>query len=98
MFIKGNLREDLRTPFVSPVRYSVSVLDMRAVKEINGIAVSVDIGKGGMGILTDFPLEKGYVLIFEDTIKMKDQLAKKAAVVKWTGKIDGKYRVGLQFV
>jgi hypothetical protein len=71
---------------------------MRAVKEINGIAVSVDIGKGGMGILTDFPLEKGYVLIFEDTIKMKDQLAKKAAVVKWTGKIDGKYRVGLQFV
>ena len=98
MFIKGNLREDLRTPFVAPVRYSVSVPDMLALKEINGIAVSVDIGKGGIGILTDFPLEKGHVLTFEDTIKMKDQLAKKAAVVKWTGKIDGKYRVGLQFV
>jgi hypothetical protein len=98
MFIKGNLREDLRTPFVVPVRYSVSVFDMLASKETNGIAVSVDIGKGGMGILTDVPLEKGHVLTFEDAITMKDHFAKKAAVVKWTGKIDGKYRVGLQFV
>jgi hypothetical protein len=98
MFIKGNLREDLRTPFVAPVRYSVSALDMRALKEIIGIAVSIDIGKGGMGILTDVPLEKGHVLTFEDAITIKDHLAKKAAVVKWTGKIDGKYRAGLQFV
>ena len=51
-----------------------------------------------MGILTDVPLEKGHVLTFEDAITMKDHLVKKAAVVKWTGKIDGKYRVGLQFV
>jgi hypothetical protein len=98
MFFKGNLREDLRTPFIAPVRYSVSVLDMRALKEINGIAVSVDIGKGGMGILTDFPLEQGHVLTFDDAIRMKDHHAKKAAIVKWTGKIDGKYRVGLKFV
>ena len=98
MFIKGNLREDLRTPFITPVRYSVSARDMQAFPEINGIAVSVDIGKGGMGILTDVPLEKGHVLTFEDAITMKDHFAKKAAVVKWTGKIDGKYRVGLQFV
>jgi hypothetical protein len=98
MFIKGNLREDLRTPFVAPFRYSVSALEKRALKEINGIAVSVDIGKGGMGILTDVPLAKGHVLTFEDTIAMKDHLIRKDAIVKWTGKIDGQYRVGLQFV
>jgi len=98
VFIKGNLREDLRAPFVAPVTYSVSFFDMRALKEINGIAVSVDIGKGGMEILTDIPLEEGHVLTFEDAITMKDHIAKKAAIVKWTGKIDGKYRVGLQFV
>lgn len=98
MFIKGNLREDMRTPFVAPVRYSVSVFSMRALKEIHGIAVSVDIGRGGIGILTDVPLEEGHVLTFEDTMTMKDRLVKKAAVVKWSGKIDGQYRVGLQFV
>jgi len=98
MFIKGNLREDLRVPFVAPVRYSVSFFAMRDLKEMNGIAVSVDIGKGGMGILTDIPLEEGHVLTFEDAITMKDHIVKKTAIVKWTGKIDGKYRVGLQFV
>ena len=51
-----------------------------------------------MGILTDVPLEEGHVLTFEDAITMKDHFVKKAAIVKWTGKIDGKYRVGLQFV
>ncbi len=98
MFIKGNLREDTRTPFVSPVKYSVSVLDLHELKQVNNIAVSVDISTGGLGILTDFPLEQGHVLTFNDEIKINNITSKKAAVVKWKGRINGTYRVGLKFV
>jgi len=98
MFVEGNLRKDTRTPFVVPVRYSVSVLDMRELKRIHDIAVSVDISTGGLGILTDYPLEEGHVLTFEGKINMNNITAK-SAIVRWAGKIDGnKYRVGLKFV
>lgn len=98
MFVKGNLRKDTRTPFIVPVRYSVSVLDMRELKQIHDIAVSVDISTGGLGILTDYPLEEGHVLTFNDEINMNNVTAK-SAIVRWTGKIDGnKYRAGLEFV
>ncbi len=81
-----------------PVRYSVSVLDMRELKQIHDVAVSVDISTEGIGILTDYPLEEGHVLTFNDEINMNNITAK-SAVVRWSGKIDGNiYRVGLKFV
>ena len=98
MFIKGNLREHERKPFITPLKYSLSVIELRELKKIFNVAVSVDISSGGLGIITDFPLEKGHVLTFEDTIKLHHIIPQKAAVVKWTGKINGKYRAGLKFV
>ena len=66
MFIKGDVRKFTRTPFITPVKYSVSVLDIRELKRIHDTAVSVDISTGGLGILTDYPLEEGHVLAFEN--------------------------------
>ncbi|MFZ6016030.1 MAG: PilZ domain-containing protein [Nitrospirota bacterium] len=98
MFIKGNVREYSRTSFVTPVKYSVSVMDVRELKKIHDTAVSVDISKGGIGMITGYPLEAGHVLTFEDEIKINSIIAK-AAIVKWTGRIDrDKYRVGLKFI
>jgi hypothetical protein len=97
MFIKGDVRKFTRTPFVTPVKYSVSVLDMRELKRIHDTAVSLDISAGGLGILTDHPLEEGHVLTFEDETKINN-IKSRTAVVKWTGIIDNKYRVGLMFV
>jgi hypothetical protein len=98
MFIKGDLRKDMRKPFVTPLRYSANVLDMRELTQIHDIAVSVDIGTGGIGILTDYPLEEGHVLTFNDEITMNNITAK-SAIVRWSGKVDSnKYRVGLKFV
>ncbi len=98
MFIKGNLRKDTRTPFITPVRYSVPVLDIRELRRIHDTAVSVDISAGGLGVLTDYPLEEGHVLTFEDEINMNGITAK-SAIVRWAGKLNGnKYRVGLKFV
>jgi hypothetical protein len=98
MFIKGRLREHERTPFVTPIRYSVTALDFQELKKNQNIAVSVDISNGGLGIITDFPLEQGHVLTFEDMIRINKIILKKAAVVRWTGKINSKYRAGLKFV
>ncbi len=97
MFITGDLRECMRTLLVKLIRYSVSVLDIREPKHIYYTAVSVDISKGGIGIIASYSLEAGHVLTFEDEIKINDITAK-SAIVRWTEKINGnKYRVGLKF-
>ncbi len=98
MFIKGGLREYERTPYIAPLKYSISVINMRELKKVQNVAVSVDISTVGLGIITDFPLEQGHVLIFENEIKINSITSKKAAIVRWTGRTNGKYRVGLKFV
>ena len=98
MFIQGNLRKDTRTTFVTLLKYSVPVLDVKELRRIYDTAVSVDISAGGLGMLTDYPLEEGHVLTLEDGINMNGIIAK-AAIVRWADKINGnKYRVGLKFV
>jgi hypothetical protein len=97
MFITGDLRECIRTPFVKLLRYSLSVLDTMEPKRIYDTAVSIDISKGGLGIITNYPLEAGLVLTFEDEIKINYGTVK-SAIVRWTEKINGnKYRAGLKF-
>jgi c-di-GMP-binding flagellar brake protein YcgR len=98
MFIKGRLREDERKSFIKVVRYAVSVLSSQQIEMGRQCAVSVDISNGGMGIITDFPLEQGQSLTFEDEIPINTLISKRAAVVKWTGKMNNKYRAGLKFV
>jgi len=96
---KEDLREYTRLPFISIIRYSVSVVDSRELKKISKGAISVDISKGGLGMIANYPLEAGHVLVFEDEIKTTDSIKAKAAVVRWTGKLeDDKYRVGVKFV
>jgi hypothetical protein len=98
MFVKGDLRKETRIPYVTPVKYSVSGLTSRESKQIHNGAVTVDISPKGIGIITNYPLEKGHILTFENDIKTINITAK-TAIVKWVGKVDSdKYRVGLQFV
>ncbi len=98
MFIKGSLREHERSPFVKPLRYSVLPDEKTEKGKITKTGVSVDISMGGLGIITDYPLREGNVLNFENGIKRKNDRLKKAAVVKWAGKMYGKYRIGLAFI
>jgi hypothetical protein len=98
MFVKGDLREGRRTSFVTPVRYSVSVLETKGLKTIHDAAVSIDIDAGGLGILTGYPLETGHILTFKDEINING-IEAKSAVVRWSGKFENnKYRVGLKFM
>ena len=98
MFIKGDLREHERTSFITPLKYSVSVQNMQELQKVHDVAVSVDISDEGIGIITDFPVQQGYVLTFEADKKINKGIFKKAAIVRWTGKIHSQYRAGLKFV
>lgn len=98
MFIKGSLREHERSPFVKPLRYSLVCNEKSNQRKITKTGVSVDISKGGLGIITDYQLHEGNLVTFENGIKMKNEKLKKAAVVKWSGKMYGKYRIGLAFI
>jgi len=97
MLIKENLRKYERRPFIKPLRYSVVVLDFKELQRINNISVTVDISKEGIGILTDYPLEEGHILTFKNDLKINDKPIK-TAIVKWTGMVDNRYRVGLRFI
>ena len=95
MFIKGRLHEDKRKSSIKVIRYAVSPLSSQSMEMARQRAVSLDISNGGMGIITDFPLEQGQSLTFEDEIFL---ISKRVALVKWTEKRNNKYRVGLKFV
>ena len=96
--MKGDLREYVRRTVVRPIRYFVTVSNMGESKKIHNTGVSIDISKGGLGMITDYPLKGGDILAFEDEIKINDFTAK-AAIVRWTEKIEGnKYHVGLGFI
>jgi len=78
--------------------YSVSDSNLQKLDRAHDIALSVDISAGGIGIITESPLEQGFVLTFAEEVQIGDGIFKKAAVVRWQGKIDSKYRVGLEFI
>lgn len=91
-------REYKRTPLVKPIRYSVTVSDTGALETIHKVGVSVNISKGGLGMITDYPLSQGHVLVFEDEIKITN-ISAKASIVRWIKAMeDNRYRVGLEFV
>jgi len=82
-----------RRPFAESIRFHLKALDMK----INRAGVSVDISKGGLGMITDFPLSIGDILYFEDEIKVDDLVAK-SATVKWASQLQRHiYRLGMEF-
>jgi len=91
-------RKYVREYHVSIIRYYLNVLDMEKPKEVYGTGVLVDISAGGLGLLTQYPLEVGHFLLFEDG-NMMNNITAKASVVRWTREIEDKtFRVGLEFV
>ena len=97
MIIEDDVREYKRKPFVRAAKYILNVPEPQEPIGYN-LAVSLDISNGGIGIITEFPLEKGQVVTFEEGIPIDMFTSKRAAVVRWSGKVNGKYRAGLKFI
>lgn len=87
-------RQFERKPFDETFYCAVTVLDIIDTKVLNLVARGIDIGDGGIGIKTDYPLEPGHVL------RLNANLKHKVGVVRWceNGKIKGIYSVGVKFV
>ncbi len=91
---KKDLRMHERTPIVDSLEYSVAIMDLKNLKNVDDVAVVIDLSKKGMGILTNHPLEAGNVLNF----KKNKKIPVHTAVVKWAKRIDETtYRAGLKF-
>ncbi|MGB9714958.1 MAG: PilZ domain-containing protein [Thermodesulfovibrionales bacterium] len=91
-------RKHKRQYHVGFVRYHLNVLDNKRLKKVQGTGVSVDISEGGLGLITQYPLEEGHFLLFEDG-NLIDDIKLKASIVRWTQELEDKtYRVGLEFV
>ncbi len=73
------------------IDYSVTVLDLRIRKRLHLKGDVLDIGDGGIGIQTDYPLEPGHVLVFSG-------IERKTGIVKWSRAFnESEYRIGIQF-
>jgi hypothetical protein len=57
----------------------------------------VDISSGGIGLMTDYPLEPGHLISFDSQL---DEVVHKTGIVKWTTATAGNYlhRAGVEFV
>ncbi len=96
MFIK-DLRSHERNPFFESLEYSVTVENLKRLRKINEVAVTINLSKKGIGILINHPLEAGHVLTFKNNTKAHIPLAT-TAIVKWSDRIDDTtYRAGLEF-
>ena len=94
-------RQFERKPLKKTINYSVNVFDVGEVLKLNLKADAINISKAGMGIWTDYPLEPGYILKFND-----NDIERIAGIVKWSKMIsetlsrdeDNNYRAGIKFV
>jgi hypothetical protein len=92
MIGRDDRRKHTRIGYDMPLSFSVSILDFTNAKPVEASGHCVDKTEDGLGFLTDFPLEPGQVI----RVKKVDG-SDISALVKWVGKIDGKYRVGILF-
>lgn len=69
----------------------VNIIKENRIEKMSCNAEAVDISEGGIGVVTDMPLEPGFV-------RFIDRNEKKSGMVKWNRKLENnKYRVGIQF-
>ncbi len=90
-----NRRKYQRIHYVNHIRYHV----VRQEKIYTG-GLSVDITKGDIGMITDYPLVEGNVLVFEEEVEFKtDNISVNTSIVRWIREIEkNRYRLGLEFI
>lgn len=86
-----NRRFERRT-YNEPLHFSMSNLDSIEIKRVNLTARALDISDDGIGLETDYPVERGCVLNFYHG------LINKIGFVKWVENCGNSYKLGAQFV
>ena len=87
-----NLRKYRRHPSSEVILFSVPILDIQGVKNINTSGLALNVSSGGACIRTSCALEPGHVLSIVGTQGMK------AAMVKWVQQDKNNYIAGVMNV
>ncbi len=88
-------RSHERTPYSAPLQFTVLAMHMSELRKTRARGEIVDVSTPGLGIVTDFPLEPGHVLEWDD-IHQRGKLH--IALVKWSQKKGDAFRAGLMFI
>lgn len=86
----GSIRRFERRPYRETLEYSLSVLEVNESKRFDLKGEAIDISDEGICIQTDYPLEPGHKLWFNDGIE-------RAGIVRWCIRVDNRYRAGIRF-
>jgi c-di-GMP-binding flagellar brake protein YcgR len=90
-------RKYARRPFVQVIRYSPYQHRLKKSTDITCEGVTVDISERGLGMVTDFPLKKGDILLFEPEMKVINDSKTMVSTVMCAREIEKDiYRVGLK--
>jgi SAM-dependent methyltransferase len=81
-----------RKPHTEDIEYTVEVLELNELRILNLKARAIDISDGGLCIETDYPLSPGHTLLFNGGVEHK------TGIVRWSRKINGYYRVGVEVI
>jgi CheY-like chemotaxis protein len=78
-----------RRPSSLDINFSLTLFNKQGLN-LDRKANVIDLSNAGIGLLTNYPLEQGQLLRFDQNI------AYKIGLVKWVTKIDDKYRAGIK--
>jgi hypothetical protein len=88
-------RRHTREPYTIALEFTVLLTQSTELKRIVARGETVDKSPAGIGLITDFPLEAGHVLEWDDQHNRGNL---HIALVKWARHIEGSYRAGLIFI
>ncbi|MBI5103029.1 MAG: hypothetical protein HZB33_14525 [Nitrospirae bacterium] len=84
-----------REPCDFSIKFTVLYMESADFKRESFAGKAIDKSSAGIGLVTDFPLEPGHVLEWDDR-HQEGRLH--IALVKWAQESDGQYRAGIMFI
>lgn len=81
-----------RRKYNDRIHFSLSILDVTELKKLDLKGLVTDMSDDGIGLETDYPVERGCVLNFYNGIRNK------IGFIKWVQKSGDSYKFGAQFV
>jgi hypothetical protein len=95
MEVQTEKRSFARAPYKDRLDFIVLLTKGANLQKIPSDGSIIDVSESGLGITTEFPLEPGYVLEWDD----KHQKGKlHIALVKWVKQQGNLFRAGLLFI
>lgn len=88
-------RKYVREPYDSRLEFIVLLTQSSEFMRISAKGNIIDKSPAGIGLITDFPLEAGHVLEWED---LHSDGKLHIAIVKWAKPVENHYRAGVVFI